>query len=589
MARAYPINSSASAVTTPGVNDYDLTRVPTELLTEGVLRGFTVTQRGAGANMSVDVAAGLALIEITNTNVSHGKTYKTWFEETLTTNKTIATADATNPRIDRVVLRIDVGDGTEGSADPNATASDIAIIEVLTGTPAASPSEPAVPDNALSRATITIPAGATSITDAMITLDDNDVDLDPDVLADVIRALDLASTASGKGASMIGVEDAGGHFTGSTVEEVFQEIGATPSGSRTVFCDPHAAVLPVLSPCAAMANVQFNASSIAVDAVSTGGATATSLTISHTCAGANRALLVGFWVNSSSDLATSVTYNGVALTRIGTVVQGAERAYLYILLAPDTGTHNIVISLSSSVLVRAANASYTGVLQWKGTEVSTTNTAASSTSLSISLTTTLDKDWLVMFARNNGGTYSAGAGTTIRQATSPADSCLADSNGGLTAGANSLTLSSPTGAHCGVGCALIPESTKVLSVLDFDQSSREEVEFSTIMPSNYAGGTVTARFHWTTSAATGNVVWGIQAVALSDTDAASTDMGSAQTVTDGSNGANAVNVSDDTPDLTIGGTPDSGKVVHFRVFRDAANASDTLAADARLLSVEITF
>lgn len=35
MARAYPINSSSSAVTVPGVNDYDLTRFPTNFLTEG--------------------------------------------------------------------------------------------------------------------------------------------------------------------------------------------------------------------------------------------------------------------------------------------------------------------------------------------------------------------------------------------------------------------------------------------------------------------------------------------------------------------------------------------------------------------------
>jgi hypothetical protein len=37
---------------------------------------------------------------------------------------------------------------------------------------------------------------------------------------------DLASTASGKGASLVGVQDAGGYFTGSTVEAALQEAGA---------------------------------------------------------------------------------------------------------------------------------------------------------------------------------------------------------------------------------------------------------------------------------------------------------------------------------------------------------------------------
>lgn len=43
--------------------------------------------------------------------------------------------------------------------------------------------------------------------------------------ADTTAAADLASTATGKGASLIGVEDDGAFFTGADVEAVLQEIG----------------------------------------------------------------------------------------------------------------------------------------------------------------------------------------------------------------------------------------------------------------------------------------------------------------------------------------------------------------------------
>lgn len=224
MARAFPINSSVDAVTVPGVNDYDLNRVPTEFLEEGVVRGFAVSQRGAGANMSVDVAAGLALIEITNTNVAHGRTDKTWFEETVTTNVSVTTADPTNPRKDRVVLRIDV------STDPDVSASNIAVIENIAGTPAGSPSAPAEPSNAITLAIIDIPASDTTISTGQITDSRTYVTMDTAVLADVIRAANLVSTTSGKGASLVGVEDVGTYFAGTNVETILQEVGAALAG-----------------------------------------------------------------------------------------------------------------------------------------------------------------------------------------------------------------------------------------------------------------------------------------------------------------------------------------------------------------------
>ena len=56
----------------------------------------------------------------------------------------------------------------------------------------------------------------------------------------------------------------------------------------------------------------------AFDAAGSGPSTsATSLTWSHTCAGANRILFVGFLSNGT---VTGVTYNGVAMTQVGSSV-----------------------------------------------------------------------------------------------------------------------------------------------------------------------------------------------------------------------------------------------------------------------------
>lgn len=73
----------------------------------------------------------------------------------------IAPADATNPRHDLIVLR--VFDDAEDSSTQNT-----ALVDVVTGTPAATPADPAVPDTTLVLARVVVPAGATSITNSDI-------------------------------------------------------------------------------------------------------------------------------------------------------------------------------------------------------------------------------------------------------------------------------------------------------------------------------------------------------------------------------------------------------------------------------------
>jgi hypothetical protein len=135
-------------------------RLTTQALyaTTGIIgsSSLAVTQNSP-AGMSVRVAAGwAAIIGTTQANMGAYVAYND-----AQTTLTVTTADPTNPRIDRVVV-------TVRDAFYSGAFNDV-IFQVLAGTPAGSPTAPAIPDNSISLATIAIGAGVTSITNANIT------------------------------------------------------------------------------------------------------------------------------------------------------------------------------------------------------------------------------------------------------------------------------------------------------------------------------------------------------------------------------------------------------------------------------------
>jgi hypothetical protein len=128
----------------------------------------------------------------------------------------------------------------------------------------------------------------------------------------------------------------------------------------------------------------------------------------------------------------------------------------------------------------------------------------------------------------------------------------------------------------------------MLKSVDFDAATDEFAQFAVQMPKGWNEGTVTARFVWSATA-TGNVVWGIQGLALSDDDVIDTAFGTAQTVTDGVTATTDLMRSAETAAVTIGNAPAENDVVVFQVYRDADSGSDTLAADARLHGVALFY
>jgi hypothetical protein len=124
-------------------------------------------------------------------------------------------------------------------------------------------------------------------------------------------------------------------------------------------------------------------------------------------------------------------------------------------------------------------------------------------------------------------------------------------------------------------------------VLEYGNTSKPRYAMWTAtMPDNYDGGTMTFTFRWKTAATSGDVKWFIQCRSLGDNEAISQSWGTAQSVTDTAGTANTVRITSATAAVTCAGTPAGGEVVQFRVYRDPADASDTLADTGALISVK---
>ena len=160
----------------------------------------------------------------------------------------------------------------------------------------------------------------------------------------------------------------------------------------------------------------INVMAVNVDASSSGStADQASVTVSHTTAGANRLMLVGITMNPSGESVSSVTYNGVNLTHVGTQEDGAAlaRVEIWSLVAPDTGTHDVVVNFTDLGHKGAS----VGVMTFTGVDQTTALGAFSGNSgLSASASTTVASatDDLVfgVVAVEKGTAVTPGAGQT---------------------------------------------------------------------------------------------------------------------------------------------------------------------------------
>lgn len=152
------------------------------------------------------------------------------------------------------------------------------------------------------------------------------------------------------------------------------------------------------------------------NASSTSGSGVTSLTWSHTCTGSNLGLIVGVsFYPGNVESVTGVTYNGVAMTTIGSVLSVDQRAHQWRLINPATGAHNVVVTFSDAVDAVAGAVSATGVHQTTmiGTQATASGTAVEPTVDVTSATDELVVDCLCWW-ENGAGAPTVGADQTQR-------------------------------------------------------------------------------------------------------------------------------------------------------------------------------
>lgn len=137
--------------------------------------------------------------------------------------------------------------------------------------------------------------------------------------------------------------------------------------------------------------------------------------------------------------------------------------------------------------------------------------------------------------------------------------------------------------------AYMPTNGQPIETLDFDQTTQEFAVARIKLPKRWNLGTFTFRPLWTAASGSGGVVWAVEALAVGDDDTLDAAYGTAQTSIDTLLSANDLHVGPESSAIMAAGTPAAGDVLLLRVKRVPADAGDTLAADAKLLGIVVTW
>lgn len=123
--------------------------------------------------------------------------------------------------------------------------------------------------------------------------------------------------------------------------------------------------------------------------------------------------------------------------------------------------------------------------------------------------------------------------------------------------------------------------------LEFDQTTQQFAHFYFEMPKGWDLGTVSFKPHHMHASGSGNVVYGLAAVARSNDDPADVAFGTPQTSDRTVGTANDVYIGPESSAITVSGSPAVGDGVQFEVNRTVA--SDNLNAGSRLVGVTLFF
>ncbi|MBX4192199.1 hypothetical protein KW798_01810 [Candidatus Parcubacteria bacterium] len=186
---------------------------------------------------------------------------------------------------------------------------------------------------------------------------------------------------------------------------------------------------------------------------------ATSVNWNHTVSGSKRALVVFVYNDDDTDKVTSVTYNGVSMTRVDAESSsGKQTVYAYLLMNPAVGTHSVVVSASSgSNQLGGVSLSYTGVKQTGQPDSFATNQAGVGGGTFTLSTTVGDADsWVIGAERNDSDVPNTTGGATNRAGV---NTMKAADKGPVSAGSQSVAWTASNGAiYTGVVISLSPDN-----------------------------------------------------------------------------------------------------------------------------------
>jgi hypothetical protein len=123
--------------------------------------------------------------------------------------------------------------------------------------------------------------------------------------------------------------------------------------------------------------------------------------------------------------------------------------------------------------------------------------------------------------------------------------------------------------------------------MDFADASDLSAQTQFWLPTDWSGA-IDVRLRWFTSATANNVVWQVSTICVADAETADPAFNTASTVTDAAKGTTLQHNDAAITGLTVTGCA-AGELLYLKVRRDASHASDTLAATARLVGIEVTY
>jgi prepilin-type N-terminal cleavage/methylation domain-containing protein len=211
-----------------------------------------------------------------------------------------------------------------------------------------------------------------------------------------------------------------------------------------------------------------------VSAVTTGTTDGgSSITISHTTSGSDRLMLVGVsMVNDGLETVTGVTWNGTEnLTLVGTEANADDaRVEIWKLVAPSTGTYNVVITFNEALNAQAIG----GVMTFTGVDQTTplgpfASAEADGTLASVDVSSATDELVFGVVAAETPSGFTEGPGQSEHWYQS-VGSGRTEGAGSTEAGAATVTTSWTLGSsdHWAIGGVSIKQTTSTSDVIVCD-------------------------------------------------------------------------------------------------------------------------